>query len=423
MQIDFAWYRRDEVVNMVAKLERRAAKLGVDFTVTVSSVPTRAEDELIPCPLTFHLDGSMIKSGRVREWGTIDVVTPEIKYSGWTLVGVLTPMPVAEDSLETVLFPSAVPGQTLPEGVREWSFRCEHCGYERRRLETFVLRHEDGSYKQVGRQCIRDYLGHDADRLLARYDFITYVTGRLDEDEWGFGGGRMREPSTYRLEHLMEITSAVVRKFGWVSAKRAQAYGEAGGHMNSTKQLVTQYLFATGKDGDEFRREVGQPTDDDRADAEAARAFWSAQDGRSDYEQNAQMISRSGLVIARAMGLAVSLLPVYRMRMETAEIQKREAVESTHVGTVGKREVFEVEVVGTREFESDFGVKTLVTMRTREGALVKWWASGDYGFLPEERSGEFVAVAATVKAHGEYKGRKETTVSRVGLPPAKKGKK
>lgn len=36
MQIDFAWYRRDEVLEAVAKLERRAAKLGVDFTATVA---------------------------------------------------------------------------------------------------------------------------------------------------------------------------------------------------------------------------------------------------------------------------------------------------------------------------------------------------------------------------------------------------
>jgi len=118
----------------------------------------------------------------------------------------------------------------------------------------------------------------------------------------------------------------------------------------------------------------------------------------------------------------VSLLPVWQMRMEKRAVEAK-AAPSFHVGTVGKREAFEVEVIGERHFESDFGTKTLITLRTREGALIKWWASGDYGFLPAKESGEFMAVVATVKAHGQYNGRPETTVNRVAPPPAPKTRK
>jgi hypothetical protein len=422
MLIEFAWPRKDEVEKTVAKLARRADRLGVEFVVSVSASPTRAQDEMVPCPFFGKIDGSMVPSGRVLEWGTITLETPAVKFAGWTLVGVLTPMPVAEDSLETTLYPTAVPGQEMPADVREWTFRCDHCGHERRRLETFVLRHEDGSVKQVGRQCIRDYLGHDADRMLSQYGFWQAVFSEIDEERLGWGGGR--EPRVHRLAYILGATSAVVRAFGWVSRGRARAMEEANGHITATADHVRTYLYAkSDKYVDEMRREVGPVTEADTAAAEAVVAFWSAEEGTQDYAQNARLLATTGLVIDRAWGLAVSLLPVWQMRMEKLEIAKREVKVSEHLGTVGERITIEVEVIGRREFESQYGTKTLVTMHTREGALVKWWASGDDSWLPEERSGEFKTITGMVKQHGEYNGRKETTINRPGVPKEKKTRK
>jgi hypothetical protein len=424
MQIEFAWERRDEVVKAVAKLARRAAKLGVPFVATVGEAITREVAEVEPNEHGL----APVPTGRVFTYGQIALETPSIAYTGWTLLGVLSPLPTDETGSSTILYPSAVPGQELPADVRTWTQRCDHCQTIRHRTETFIVRHDSGETKQVGRNCIRDFLGHDADRFLSAYGFWDTVIGTLDEENLGYGGSVA--PKTYLLLPILAATSAVVRAKGWVSAGRARAYNEAAGvagglgGLTPTSAYVGTYLFgALNKETAKLRAEIGPVTDEDEAAAEAAVAFWTAESGTSDYVQNAKLLCEVGRLIPRAFGLAVSLVPVAQGNIAKRAVEAQAAETSEHVGVVGERSQFEVENLGERHIESDFGTKTLVTLRTREGALVKWWATGDYSFLPEVGSGEFITIAGTVKSHGEFRGRKETTLSRVGLPPARKPKK
>lgn len=410
---EFAWPRRDEVLSAVTRLQKRAAKLGVPFFATVSVLPTREVEETAPDPLTFAIDGQVRPTGRMLQWGTVGFDVAQIRFPGWKLVGVLTPMPVSETGNETVLFPTAVPGEEMPSDVRTWSSRCDHCQASRDRKETFVLRHDDGSVKQVGRQCIRDFLGHDANTLLAQYNFLQSIARFGDEDSFGFGGG-YRSEGPYKLDVILAATSAVIRAKGWMSRKRSNEIGGGYGGPTPTSALVREYLYDDTKDARELRTEVGKILDEDRAAAEVARAFWLADKGSSDYSQNAQLLASAGLVIDKAWGLAVSLLPVSQSigQKQAAAAAANAGVVSAHVGTIGKREIFEVEVIGEREFTSDYGTKTLLTMRTAEGNLIKWWASGDYSFMPKANDGTFKKIKATVKQHGQYDGKLETTINR-----------
>lgn len=81
---------------------------------------------------------------------------------------------------------------------------------------------------------------------------------------------------------------------------------------------------------------------------------------------------------------------------------------SEHVGEVGDRLEFEVEIEGTRQLEGQFGVTTLVRMRDSEGNALVWFASGwkDY------EKGARYHVKATVKKHDEFNSQKQTVVSR-----------
>ena len=46
---------------------------------------------------------------------------------------------------------ATVPGQVpLPLKYRTAGPTCDHCGFNRNRKDTYVLRHDDGRYVQVG---------------------------------------------------------------------------------------------------------------------------------------------------------------------------------------------------------------------------------------------------------------------------------
>ena len=60
---------------------------------------------------------------------------------------------------------------------------------------------------------------------------------------------------------------------------------------------------------------------------------------------------------------------------------------------------------------NDWGLTTLVMFRDAVGNKAKWFASGSCGFEVDS----VVTVKATVKDHEEYRGSRQTTLSRVIL--------
>jgi hypothetical protein len=91
---------------------------------------------------------------------------------------------------------------------------------------------------------------------------------------------------------------------------------------------------------------------------------------------------------------------------------------SQHVGTVGARVELTLRVVDRRRFPaSNYGWtdRYLFRMRDESGNVFIWWTtSGSLGL------GETVPVKATIKAHSEYNGEKQTEVQRVKVVGAVK---
>lgn len=56
--------------------------------------------------------------------------------------------------------------EQLPEHYRTADAICEHCNVNRYRKDTYVLKNESGEYKQVGRNCLAEFLRTSAESLL-----------------------------------------------------------------------------------------------------------------------------------------------------------------------------------------------------------------------------------------------------------------
>lgn len=90
-----------------------------------------------------------------------------------------------------------------------------------------------------------------------------------------------------------------------------------------------------------------------------------------------------------------------------------------HFGTVGQREKkITATVKPMKDFEDYFtgGTKWLITMETAEGHILKTWTTGAFA---EVEVGNEYTFAGTVKEHGEYNGKPETTLTRCALPKKK----
>lgn len=195
------------------KLTRKANKLGV-------APPTLVEvgEEYRPV-----LDEKNQPTGEMIHFTVVEVSGETPRLAGWTFVATL-------EGMDGEVMVRAVPGQSLPVRFRNHDTcrNCDHCNVYRPRSETFVVVNDAGEYKQVGRQCLGDFLGGQNPQLLAEAaSFLcTAMELAMAAEEGGglAGGGDYMSMSVF-----LATTAMVIRKSGWMSKGTAQKLNEANG--------------------------------------------------------------------------------------------------------------------------------------------------------------------------------------------------
>lgn len=376
--------------------------------------------------LTVTLGGHVIATSAVHY---VVVGGDRPKLNGWELLAVLEHAGEAGTILRTV------PGieTAIPSRFRELGEpACEHCNVRRMRRDTFVVGHEDGRFAQVGRQCLRDFTGHQSPEAIARfaqYLFDAAGIGSDSERQSGSGQGTGAPLREFCIE-----TASVIRQSGWMSRTKAREF-----ERTATADKVCPAFSSDAKDRKLYREEFGSPTDRDVVDAEAAIA-WASQlrdsgDELNDYLWNVSVVVLSGQAVDyRRAGIAASIVAVHLRNAEREIIKRSEraaAVESKHFGTVGVREVFTLTLQFSKYIASDFGGSTLHRLVDANGNVAVWFASGDspwevtvrdeFGHMQGSfiADGEIRTVKATVKRHDTRDGVAQTILTRVAMVVAK----
>lgn len=399
----------DAVRASVEKANKKAAKIGVaGYTITLGERSSRditAPDPFVP--------GAWKVIGTV---GTVEVtVTGEApKYAGWTFVAtidwvgndaVIKKVNGLED-IDT----TAVRATLVPNG-------CDHCNAARDRNETYLLRHEDGAFKQVGSTCLRDFLGVQVNLSLIGYNPYSDCdsTNRY-------------APEFFTTLGALEDTLALVRAYGWVSA--GAAYNDPS--KTSTKdRLIEAYkdhrttVAGRRTAGQEYRDAiVANHREDDAATAEAVLA-WVRSDavGNSDYAQNLRAAvgtePRTPVETFRFehLGIVISAVTGYQRWVEknaAKETERTQFAASEFVGAEKERlRNLRLTVRSSRWVDSQFGSSLLVLLHDEAGNAFKTFASNPSRAL--ETAGAVVVLDGTVKKHETYNGLKSTVLTRCSV--------
>ena len=90
------------------------------------------------------------------------------------------------------------------------------------------------------------------------------------------------------------------------------------------------------------------------------------------------------------------------------ERRAHERAQSDHLGSVGERLTVTAQIVCERVRDGQWGASTWFLLKTAEGHVLTWQASGS--FTVEE--GDNVTLTGTVKRHDEYRGGRQTVLTR-----------
>lgn len=191
----------------LAKLVRKATKLGLE-------PPTMSVGDFKDVPQKDDETGEL--TGEVIRFFAVTIGGPKVSYKGWRFVATLEP-------IEGEVQIRAARGESVPVYFRnpKTCGDCDHCRLNRTRLETFVLQSEEtGDYKQVGRNCLADFLGgNDLTQMAALAEIMWAANEEAAESEGGGFGGSW---DCFSLESYLAFVAASIRKVGFLTKSKAR---------------------------------------------------------------------------------------------------------------------------------------------------------------------------------------------------------
>jgi len=326
------------------------------------------------------------------------------KLSGWSFAAVIN-----HEEAGNVFLASPKLDKVIPAHYRHVGAVCEHCNLKRDRKDSFILLSDSGEWKQVGRSCLKDFLGHKSPEAIAAFSESLYNFSELqdfNEDDFseGGGGGGYRS-DYYEVEKILQEGAKVVRKDGYIS--RAMENAEQGRPATSeiVYRLINKMQPAERKLLSEYYGEILDA--DVKVAAEALE--WAKnlpEDSGNDYLWNLRVIANSEVVKSRSVGLAVSILVAFN-RACLAKFDKERRVNEWY-GAVGEKVDVEAEYVFHAQFDSQYGVCHIHSFLV-DGKELVWKSSVP---LNELEKGAKVKLAAKIKAHSMYKDKKQSMIER-----------
>lgn len=397
-----------------AKLAKRAAKIDVVApTLTLDGVEV-VRGVGIPGDPGVNAFGE-----KVTTWRYVIVTGQPVKLAGWEFVATLEH---DHDTGKAII--RRVPGSDEQAvdltAYRNASANCDHCGQDRQRKDTYIVRHEDGDVKQVGSSCLKDFLGHGSPEQYARMaEWFSQLDDMLSASEGdGFeGAGGSSGPALYPTDDFLAYVAVYIRTYGWV-ARSAQGYSQPTADSASRDMGRALGYVKSSKDEPPILRPEAQDTETAAAALAWVRDELGAKDGLSDYEHNLVACCESDFLVTRRLGIAASAINAHlrHLEREIKRAQRESTPDAGHLAAEGEK----VQITGTiarvSGYDSGFGTKYAVGILTDEGHALTWFTGSPFATNDEMLAvGDKVTGRVTVKSHDHFNGRADTHVLRCKL--------
>lgn len=376
----------DDLEDVLKKIERKCKKLGCEYHYEKLGEEFREET----------IDGEK----RIEKFIKVDVTgTPII--NGWEVVAKIDHLP------EGVVVRKIDKDFGVPLMYLDPKYNhCEHCNSMRSRKYVYIVRHiETGETKQVGASCLKDFTGGlDAESAALLAQYIK------DAEEYnGRSSLRGGYRTYYETEMFLQYAIECVNKFGYFNSQCDYP----------TKTRAAEY-FRVKELG--FRNpDAAEEMEDVCFDATSPRNckyaveilnYIKSIDPSNEYETTLKTLANCTYLEVHHLGYVSSMVPFYQRKMnqiKNEDERKKSCSVSQYVGEISSKIEFRpasVELVTSSE--SVYGYSYLYRIKDESGNVFIWWSTRYF----DNDLNSIVSVKGTVKDHEEYKGLKQTVLTR-----------
>lgn len=398
----------DDLMKKVNTIKNKCRKYGCEFHFEqVGEEIREVEDHTTLHPITNKPIIRNCKFIAVEVEGTAIV-------NGWKFVASI------EHTEKGNIYSKALTDVEIPERYRDCGPYCEHCNSRRyRKSSCIVMNTETGEFKQVGSTCLRDFTHGMSATFAAYLASLKSIFSEAEDEPIGFGGMGWGQ-KFFDTEEVLRYTAETIRHFGYSKS-------ENNGYSTKDRMLDIFHVchgdtrYMDEADVNKIRgmiEETGFNPESEEAVkmTEEALEWLNKQEGLNDYMHNLKVVTSLDYTTYNRFGLLVSLFPTYNRELEAEAKRRAEAEQgkaSEYVGKEGDRITVEVEAVKClTSWESSYNGYSTVTTYVwkivgKDGNIYTWKSSN---WMNEDRPP--VSLKGTVKAHKEFRGVKQTELTR-----------
>lgn len=370
----------DSLAKKIARLNKRLAKKNLPLITYTSEKEIHTFKELFDEIVLKHYDFNPSWAIEIINFNITSDVKNWIIESGYEIVAVI-------DHNENI-----VHNFVEDADVEEFRERrvCDHCHTKRNRSKSVILRDESGKFIQVGTTCLSDFVNADVDDLVNGMALCAEDFRFTERDAESFYGGSFRENYIhYELSEAIPVIHRAIKKDGFAPSSSGMA---------STKYLAYKVL--------NYEERLNVKKEDTEVTPKIIE-WMSSLENTSSFNGNLIQIAKNGYVSYKTLGFLCAAVNSYLSESIKKEIKKE--IKSEHVGNVGDKITVEVILTKVSYFDSFYGMMAFYIFTDTDGNVFVWKTANDIKY----EIGDKFTIKGTVKEHSEYRGVKQTILTRV----------
>lgn len=372
---------REAIQKLIARNQRKAERYGTPLSAEYGDTYAK----MIP---VYSSDGTVKEKlyEKLYEFFDLTIESEIIRKDGYTVAAQI-------EHLAGGNVVSTFDGDCKPEWS-ELKPHCDHCNGNHGQRVTFIVRHEDGTEKQVGSTCLKGYCGINPQAIGWANELVEVLIGQ-DEEHFDWIGKGV-QPALHTIDALA-LAAMLQRTKGYT----------ASSEYNSNKEMLIGLISDGAK---------AEQRDHDLAlEIEKLLTGMTREEAFAANMNNVKSLLECGYCKKAHLGyIAYAPLAYERYMKKQAEKQQREAsmdaerVASRYIGEIGQRMEIEVSDISLlTSWESEWGWTYLYKIVDTLGNVMIWYASRAIEGAKK--------IKATIKSHSERDGVKQTVITRCSV--------
>lgn len=338
----------------------------------------------------------------------VEVIGQTPKLADWTFVATIEHK---EGGNIIRIVPDEENNQEIKRFFDAQPHYCDWCKKKRRRIDTFIVRNTTtNELKQVGRNCLKDFLGGKEPGAILWYLSVVGTLSSVLSDAAGEYERSGRMEYSHEPVNVLALASLIVDNYGFVKTSEREIKGL------TTADFVRHIMFHPrpprepeifSKTRDQIHAEFSQRKQEAEKIVQWFNTSITPQEKASNNFFHTLDVLLKSKISERDVGYLVAIVPMYKKAQEDKLAQK---TPSQWVGAVGQKIApTSVKVTGEQTIDGPYGRTQIVRMQDANGNMYTWFnnSAGKY------QQGEEMTIVGTIKKHDEFRGTKVTVLTRV----------